>query len=362
MIQLIERRSKALSACLLLAGALLMACSPGRQDEASDPGPSTTSVATEVTSPAPAPTLPTGPALSPLTGTPAPAGTADRDAVVVKVDNQFGAGPPAGVNQADVVFELLVEGVTRFGAVFQSAQPELVGPVRSARTSDPALFEMLNWPVLAFSGANDGTLRLLESSRLRPLHPDASTTPWQEDPTCDPPHNLFASVAALRQEAPPGHGPPVPLFRYRSGPRADRPCSEAGLAIEFYEDDVVSFVWDCAAGRWLRYRNGRADVDVEGGPIWAMNVVVLDTVYQSGSADNRSPEAVTLGMGGATALVDGAVVEGSWTREATTSPPALLAASGAPLELAPGRTWIALPPPRRTRSLEAAEVRNLLAS
>src|SRR5690625_7813177 len=50
------------------------------------------------------------------------------------INNHPAARPQSGLSQADIVFEMLAEGnMTRFLAFFQSEQPEVVGPVRSAR-------------------------------------------------------------------------------------------------------------------------------------------------------------------------------------------------------------------------------------
>ena len=50
------------------------------------------------------------------------------------VNNHPLARPQSGLNKADIVYEIFAEGnVTRFLAIFQSEQPEKIGPVRSAR-------------------------------------------------------------------------------------------------------------------------------------------------------------------------------------------------------------------------------------
>lgn len=54
--------------------------------------------------------------------------------VAVMVSNQTQARPQTGLSKADIVFEMLTEGnVTRFMAIYQSQDPDVVGPVRSAR-------------------------------------------------------------------------------------------------------------------------------------------------------------------------------------------------------------------------------------
>src|SRR5690625_2646724 len=58
----------------------------------------------------------------------------DQRIVAVMVNNHTDARLQSGLSQADIVFEILAEGnITRFLALFHSEQPEVVGPVRSAR-------------------------------------------------------------------------------------------------------------------------------------------------------------------------------------------------------------------------------------
>jgi len=55
-------------------------------------------------------------------------------AVAVMINNHPQARPQSGLEEADIVFELLAEGnITRFLALYHSMEPERVGPVRSAR-------------------------------------------------------------------------------------------------------------------------------------------------------------------------------------------------------------------------------------
>ena len=92
--------------------------------------------------------------VAPLTGLP----DADRRvaskrcAITVKIDNTQAGHPKYGVDQADVVYEEVVEGgITRLAAIFNSHDPDRVGPVRSVRKTDQSLV----WPiggVFAYSG------------------------------------------------------------------------------------------------------------------------------------------------------------------------------------------------------------------
>ena len=105
------------------------------------------------------------PVVWPLTGLPgADVPRAALPALVVKIDNHARARPQVGLVQADVVFEEIVEGITRFFAVFHSTTADPVGPVRSARTTDIDLLRQLQRPLFAWSGANNGTIKALRAA------------------------------------------------------------------------------------------------------------------------------------------------------------------------------------------------------
>ena len=93
----------------------------------------------------PDPTVPVGVPTAPLTGLALENPLVGfRPALAVKIDNvdtgSDHARPQAGIAAADVVFEEIVEGgITRLVAVIQSELPGRVGPIRSARTTDPAM-------------------------------------------------------------------------------------------------------------------------------------------------------------------------------------------------------------------------------
>ena len=54
--------------------------------------------------------------------------------IAVMIDNHSGAWPQAGLQQAYMVYEIIVEGgETRLMALFKGADVEKIGPVRSAR-------------------------------------------------------------------------------------------------------------------------------------------------------------------------------------------------------------------------------------
>src|SRR5215472_7738916 len=90
----------------LVAAVALAACGGGKHNAKS----STTTT-----------TAPKGPAVAPLTGLPDTTGARQRCAITVKIDNTPWSQPKYEVDQADVVYEEVVEaGYTRLAAIFNS--------------------------------------------------------------------------------------------------------------------------------------------------------------------------------------------------------------------------------------------------
>ena len=298
----------------------------------------------------PATTTPTtvaGP-LWPLTGTPgADAVRSKLPALVVKIDNHPQARPQSGLTQADVVYEEIVEGITRFFAVFHSDTSDPVGPVRSARTTDVSLLDQLNHPLFAWSGGNNGVIRALRAAKVA-TDLGASTgsnyrlAGYYRDSSRRTPHNLFTTTTNLWSLTPEGSAPPSPLFTYRApgaAPAGATPVTGAKLSLAATK---VQWQWDQATGGWRRSQDNTPHVDAKGVQIAPQNVVIMFVPYRKSAADPISPEAVTVGQGEAWVLTNGGVVKGTWSRPDPSKPAVLRDAGGQEIGLTPGRTWVEL--------------------
>lgn len=316
----------------------------------------TTTVPTPTTEPPP-------PVRSPLTGLPSadPAAEA-HPAVSVKMDNSPDARPQSGINDADVVWEMKVEGITRFAVVFHSHLVDAVGPVRSARSSDIDLVAQLTRPLFAWSGGNAGvTAEVLQAARdgvLTNVSFDAAEGFYYRWDERRSPHNLYVNLVPLVAErSPEGQLGPWPIFEYRVPETAPHPTPAgavpvAGISIDFGLGSVVEYVWDEERQGWNRYqvdvRHPRADsatVDLAGVQVSPANVIVQFVDYGVSAADSRSPRAITVGEGDAIVLTAGQAIPARWSRPDRAQPARFVDAAGQPVLLTPGTTWLALPSP-----------------
>src|SRR2546422_11723687 len=115
--------------------------------------PSVPPIARATLAPTPDPAAPCK-ACWPLTGKPVKSGSIEKRPLVVKIDNVPVARPHYGITQADMVFEILVEGlVTRLAVVFQAQDPQSIGNGRSARLADRAITPLAH-AALVYSGTS----------------------------------------------------------------------------------------------------------------------------------------------------------------------------------------------------------------
>ncbi len=322
---------------------LLAACTKGK-NSASDEAPP----------PAPAPTVPSGP-VAPLTGLPVGPAQAGRPVLVVKIDNAPKARPQAGLVEADVVVEEEVEGgVTRFAALFHSRDGANVGPVRSARSTDILFASALNRPLFAYSGANMAFQNLIARSPVVDVGVDSFPQDYRRERDRPAPYNLLSSTAGLFSHVPPGAGPPPPLFVFGQAGEAGNAAGatpSAGVDVEFRDVilTAVQYRWDATSGTWKRNQDGRPHLDTGGVQVAPRNVVVQLVNYRNTAFRDQSgapvPEAELVGEGEAWVFTAGKVVRGRWKKPTPEAVTEYLDASGAPVRMTPGPTWIELARP-----------------
>ena len=285
----------------------------------------------------------------PLTG--APLESADeipnRPALAVKMPNNPQALPQTGLNEADVVFEEIInDGITRFAAVFHSQGSDPVGPIRSGRAQDVDILSNLNSPLFAWSGGNPGVTRVINNSTLTSLSyvGGYGNSYYRRDGRGGAPHNLFSSTDTLWELAPDEFAIPPQIFPYMlPGEVAE---GDTASIIEIELDSILArWDYDAAGGRYLRSEYGEPHVSELTGQVSADNVVVLLVEYRQSTIDAKSPEAVTVGSGQAFIFTDGVVRTGAWQRSSNTDTWNLYTDEtlSEPLGLSEGRTWVELP-------------------
>jgi hypothetical protein len=290
------------------------------------------------------------PAVYPLTGLPVRnTAAAHRPALSVKIDNIAPAMPQAGLNRADLVTDILVEGgLTRLMATFQSQDVTLIGPIRSARPVDADLLRQLNGGIFAYSGAAPGEIApsKAHSNALLIANDNAPQWFWRSSSRAAP-HNVFSSTSRLYQAGRASGRKlvaPPQLFTYGPTPAGARAAK--GVTLRFSPNTSSAWTWNGTS--YVRTQDGRPDMVADGSRVSTTNVVVLSVTWHSTNiiddAGNADPYVVVIGSGPATVFRNGVAIAGHWVRPSYRVPMKILDAAGHPIPLQPGRTWLELQP------------------
>ncbi len=128
-----------------------------------------------------------------------------RPAIAVKVENTAAARPQSGLEDADIVWETIVEyEVSRFIAVFNSNLPKEVGPVRSARPVDLRVVTPAN-PLFVFSGAQKKMVQRIAKSDVQAISHDAGAAGLSRSSARRAPHNVYANLETIIKAADAEH-------------------------------------------------------------------------------------------------------------------------------------------------------------
>ncbi len=321
-------RSKAIAAtagglAVVMATSLIVACSGG----------SPSAVRPPTTSPSSARLL------SPFTGEPV---KALGPVLAVKIDNIAAARPPTGLTSADLVYVLPVEGgLSRLLAVFSSAFPPVIGPVRSAREDDLELLAQFGQPAFAYSGASPRLLPFVQAARTVDLYAGQADG-YFRDPRRIAPHNLYARTGQLLAEARGASTAGDIGFRFGPAPAGAQAAQSFRVS---YPAASFTFSWSASAGRWLVAMDGQAARAAEGGQLGAPTVVIQHTTVRPSrllEEGNRPTYAETTGSGTAVVLRDGRAYDAHWSRPDRDAGTTFTTTSGQRMTFDRGPVWIVL--------------------
>lgn len=304
--------------------------------------------------PEPEPYVPAG--TNPLTGLPMEPEYEDLRPVAVMLNNLKAAQPQLGVSQADVIYEVPVEGgITRMLGLYQTVEGiELLGSVRSARPyfvelalghdaiyvhaggSQEAYANLRSWKVDHMDGVRGG-----EDAKIFWRDPDRRKNNGYE-------HSLVTSGEKIleylgKAKFPTAHDNGWSSFQafVEDGTPVGGETAEH-VKVGFSAYKTGTFDYDAATGRYLVGQYGKEHVDGSTGEqVSAVNVLVLET--STAVLDDVGRLRVqTTGEGKGTFFCGGKAVPIQWSREDRNHPFAFSLEDGRSLALGQGNSYICI--------------------
>ena len=294
----------------------------------------------------------TGKELSPETWLKRP-----KRVIAFKIDNNINARPQSGLQEADAVHEILVEGgMTRFLAFFYDNTSKYLGPIRSARPTDPTMVRPYGG-TLVVSGATTGLIPSIRELGV-PVLEEQSNPEMFRISSRNAPHNLYADTELVRQKIEdrgffflqPGPGPLYPFGLNQNN------WSNGADKITIKYSEFTTVIWKLDGEMYSRfiidnYSNNKDAtahnfISQDGNYTDILKtetvVVIQGPLYKDKAT--TLPSVLTVGVGNAYVFNQGKYIEGSWRRGDISEPFVLTDIDGNDIEVPPSTQWVHILP------------------
>lgn len=284
----------------------------------------------------------------PLSGLDTNVESSQRPFAVI-INNHPSARPQSGLHMADIIYEILAEGdVTRFIAVYQSEQPEIIGPVRSARDYFVELSKGFDAFFIAHGWSPDAKkmLQAGEVDNINGMFYDGSLF-WRDSSRVAP-HNSYISFENIKKGADQTEtqfeSVTTPLS-FLSEEEVNKLSGSNGLnvSVDYSSREIfkAEYHYNHKLEKYERYSNGEQTIDREtGDPVYLDNVLIVEMEHQViDSAGRRIINAQAGGKG--LLLQKGLAQEVEWKNIDGRIIPYQ---ENKELGLVPGKTWINIIP------------------
>lgn len=275
----------------------------------------------------------------------------DHRIVSVMVNNQVQARPQSGLSKADIVFEILSEGdITRFLALFHSEQPDVVGPVRSAREYYMNLAKDYE-AIYIYHGAADFVNDIVAQSGVDFLNGSSYDNDghlFKRESFRKAPHNSYLQFDAVNDVAESkGYSLTQSLelslpFISEDDDVSGEVATEVSIGyIGQNPNHIVQYKYNEETHLYERYEDDVQTVELNTEePIEVSNVFIVEATHEV--IDKQGRRKIDFESGGQAYLLQGGQVQQvNWVNENGQIVPVK---EGEDVGFLPGKTWINVVP------------------
>jgi len=268
--------------------------------------------------------------------------------IAVLVENSPRARPQDGLHKADLVYEILAEGdITRFVAVYQSREADVIGPVRSLRPYFAEIGHGLD-ALIVHAGWSQEAINYVRKHKLANFDQVYGDDKYYwRDKSRKAPHNLYTKTELIRQGAADKKyreewNAVSLLFHPEDQPvPAPEGLPARSVKVNYIAGYYVGYEYDEATGRYRRLMLGEPHVDkTSGEQLMADNILVLYAKHRIVDDVGRRKVNVT-GPGEGWLIQKGVMRSVTWERKDGLIRPYI---DGEEVPLVPGQTWIQIIP------------------
>ncbi|MEL7646743.1 MAG: DUF3048 domain-containing protein [Sedimentibacter sp.] len=268
--------------------------------------------------------------------------------VAVSIDNHPSARWQAGLSQAEIVYEFEVEHpYTRYLCIFLAKEPEMVGPVRSAR---PYIiyYALENDGIFVHVGGSQDAfneIAALAVPDIDGLYSGAMQRYYDTGKVA--PHNMYTTLKAIRSEAESrGYRTEGSFEGYKFNEETKKLSDvfqsftyAKKISITYNRDNSTDYEYDSSSGTYKRFKDGEMHIDeLDDKQLCAKNIIVIET--SKSVLDNAGRLYLgNVGEGKGFYMTEGQSTQITWKKASKTSRTRFYA-NGNEILLNPGNTWI----------------------
>ncbi|WMJ76262.1 MULTISPECIES: DUF3048 domain-containing protein [unclassified Sedimentibacter] len=267
--------------------------------------------------------------------------------VALSLDNHPDARWQSGLKDAEIVYEFEVEyPYTRYLAVYLAKEPELVGPVRSAR---PYIiyYAMENDAVFVHVGGSEeafSEIRRLGTAEVDGLYSGAM---WRYNDTGKfAPHNMYTTLQSIRDESERlGFRSDASFEKYDFNDKSVSlskkydSVNAKKINIAYNKENTTEYVYDDESGLYLRFKDNEKHLDeLDKEQLETKNIIVLEAPKSVLDSEGRL-KLKTIGTGEGMYFTNGEFVNITWKKDSEKERTRFYI-DGEQLKFNPGNTWI----------------------
>jgi hypothetical protein len=263
--------------------------------------------------------------------------------IAVMIDNEINARPQSGLNSADIVYEMPVEGnITRYMAIYHHTYTDKIGPVRSARPYfiDKALEYNA---VYVHCGGSNQALRDLVTLKVDTLNDLKGSPCFWRGKDRKMPHNLYTNTKLMREviEAGKINNKTAPEYFKFNNEFLDLEGKKTnGISFVYSKNYIVGYEYDEKNKLYYRTINGTRLKDKDSGADISTTNVIVERTTARVLDDAGRLDVQNLGKNRGYYLSGGKLVEIEWSKADRRARTIYKDLKGNEITLNKGVTWI----------------------
>lgn len=276
----------------------------------------------------------------------------DERNIAVMINNHSAANPHSGLDDAYLVYEIIVEGgLTRMMAVYKDKNTDIIGSVRSARHYflDYALENDAIYTHFGWSEKAESDIQSLGINNINGLYDDAF---WREKLNLAYEHTAFTSIDKVKELAKKKKyrltSDDELLLNYSVDEinlnNEENATVANEVSIPYSYQHTTSYVYNPDTKRYLRYMNGIEHTDrITNNQYSTKNIIIAKIKNYSIDSYGRQ-NLDNIGTGEGYYITNGYSIPITWSKSSRNSKTIYKKFNGEEIKVNDGNTYIQIEP------------------